>query len=395
MDKSFVPDASWMAQKYDEMNAMLFNGKLGACEFGIFTTGRGSGGGVLGWFEMRGANLKADRYNRRMFAATFAGKEYITKYNFVEVCKPKIELNGNYRGTEHGFLCTLVHEMCHYYTYMNGWAPTQAHGREFRDIGMVVASRSNGLFTVQRLASAEQMSEMELSDEMKAKKEKRLASKKASISAVVVFMPDGSIELTTTSSQPLIDKIKLYRGSGDKTGTILDRLYGNGTTVVVSNNPEVIDFLFSKGYKTNMRTWQYWNIEGKPWIEEFKRMLNGDSSYKNATESGNSEKKNPGKVFSIKTSNGVFECNADDRDELVSKIKRRFPKMSDETIEKVVNNPANYKTVMNESKVRIKRIVREVIEEYLNNESLESTDTEDVVSIKPGMNLGLVSPLQM
>jgi recombinational DNA repair protein RecT len=69
--------------------------------------------------------------------------------------------------------------------------------------------------------------------------------------------------------------------------------------------------------------------------------------------------------------------------------------MSDETIEKLVNNPANYKTVMNESKVRIKRIVREVIEEYLNNESLENTDTEDVVSIKPGMNLGLVSPLQM
>lgn len=393
MDKSFVPDVSWMAQKYDEMNAMLFNGKLGACEFGIFTTGRGSGGGVLGWFEIMGANLKVDRGYRRMYVLTYRGNEYVTKDNFVEICKPKIELNGNYRGTEHGFLCTLVHEMCHYYTYMNGWAPTQAHGREFRDIGMVVASRSNGLFTVQRLASAEQMSEMELNDEMKAKKEKRLASKKASMSAVVVFMPDGSIELTTTSSQPLIDKIKLYRGSGDKTGTILDKKYW--ATVVVNNNPEVIDFLFSKGYKTNMRSWQYWNIEDKPWIEEFKRMLNGDSSYKNADESGNSEKKKSVKVFSIKTSNGVFECEADDMDDLVSKIKRRFPKMSDETVDKVVSNPANYKTVMNESKNRIKRIVMEVIEEYLNNESLNDMDTEDVVNIKPGMNLGLVSPLQM
>jgi predicted SprT family Zn-dependent metalloprotease len=393
MDKTFVPDASWMAQKYDEMNAMLFNGKLGACEFGIFTTGRGSGGGVLGWFEMRGANLKADRYNRRMFADTFAGKEYINKDNFVEICKPKIELNGNYRGTEHGFLCTLVHEMCHYYTYMNGWAPTQAHGREFRDIGMVVASRSNGLFTVQRLASAEQMSEMELNDEMKAKKEKRLVSKKASMSAVVVFMPDGSIQLTTTSSQPLIGKIKFYRGSDDKTGTILDKKYW--PTVVVSNNPEVIDFLFSKGYRTNMRTWQYWNIEGKPWIEEFKRMLNGEASIQNVPQSDNSETKTPSKVFSVKTTNGVFVCDADDMYELVSKIKRRFPKMSDETIEKVVSNPANYKTVMNESKVRIKRIVREVIEEYLNNESLDDMDAENVVSIKPGMNLGLVSPLQM
>lgn len=393
MDKSFVPDASWMAQKYDEMNAMLFNGKLGACEFGIFTTGRGSGGGVLGWFEMMGANLKADRYNRRMFAATFAGKEYINKDNFVEICKPKIELNGNYRGTEHGFLCTLVHEMCHYYTYMNGWAPTQAHGREFRDIGMVVASRSNGLFTVQRIASAEQMSELELNDVMKAKKEKRLASKKASMSAVVVFMPDSSIQLTTTSSQPLIDKIKLYRGSGTKTGTIVDKLYG--TKVIVNNNPEVIDFLFSKGYRTNMRSWSYWNIDGKPWIEEFKRMLGGDGSVQNGSQTKEPERKSSSKVFSIKTTNGVFECDADDRDELVSKIRRRFPKMSEETIDKVISNPANYKTVMNEDRARIRRIVREVIEEYMNNESVGEGDVEDAVSIKPGMNLGLFSPLQM
>ena len=99
---------------------------------------------------------------------------YIDRNNFAELCHPTIELNGNYSGTEHGFLETLVHEMCHYYTEMDGYCPRQGHGFEFRNIGSIVTSRSNGMFTIQRLASAEQMTELELSDEMKAKRERRL-----------------------------------------------------------------------------------------------------------------------------------------------------------------------------------------------------------------------------
>lgn len=154
MEKNFVPNPQWMSEKYDEMNAMLFNGRLGSCGFNIFTTGKGSGGSVLGWFKITGHGIKIDRRTRKMFFENYWDREYINKDNFVDLCKPVIELNGNYHGTEHGFLSTLVHEMCHYYTYMEGWAPTQAHGREFRNIGSVVASRSNGMFTVQRIATA-------------------------------------------------------------------------------------------------------------------------------------------------------------------------------------------------------------------------------------------------
>ena len=383
MDKSFVPDVSWMAQKYDEMNAMLFNGKLGACEFGIFTTGRGSGGGVLGWFKMLGKNIMIDRRSRRMFVEDYYRKQFIDEENFVALCNPKIELNGNYRGTEHGFLCTLVHEMCHYYTYMNGWAPTQAHGREFRNIGMAVASRSNGLFTVQRLASAEQMSELELNDEMKSKKEKRLTNKKSSVSAVFVFHHNGrDVELTITSSAEVIEVIKNYYRQKD-------------VSVVVNNNADVIDFLFSKGYNRNMRTWRYWDIGDKPWVDELKGILLNSGTASVGDETAREKTAPPKRIFSIKTTKGTFECEFETKEELVAAIKQRMPNMSDETIDRIINNPANYKETMNESNSKIKRIIKEVIEEYLSDESLENTDTEEVVSINPGMNLGLVSPLQM
>lgn len=392
MEKDFVPNVQWMSEKYDEMNAMLFNGRLGSCGFNIFTTGRGSGGGVLGWFKITGNNIKIDRRTRRMFHSNFVvsnyyttqykNVEYINKDNFVDLCKPVIELNGNYRGTEHGFLSTLVHEMCHYYTYMEGWAPTQAHGREFRDIGSVVASRSNGMFTVQRIATAEQMSELELSDEMKAKREKRLANKKAAVSAVIVFKRDGAVELTITSNKSVIDVIKRYYEKKEE-------------TVVVNNNSNVIDFLFSKGYKMNMRTWRYWNIEGKPWLDELKNMLFGfeNNAETDVDEPESEEEVEPSKIFTIKTSTGTFECNADSKEQLIIAIKQRFPKMSDETVEKVINNPANYKEAA--SGVREERnILKEILDEFLENEGLKNNGIEDSVEITPDMNLGMFSPLQ-
>ena len=388
MEKNFVPNVQWMSEKYDEMNAMLFNGVLGSCDFNVFTTGTGSQGGVLGWFKMNGHKLRVDisssekEYERRMYIDNYWDREYIYHDNFVQFCKPMIELNGNYYGTEHGFLSTLVHEMCHYYTYMNGICPKQAHGKEFRKIAMKVSSMSNGMFTVQRIATAEQMSELELNDEMKAKREKRLANKKAVVSAVLVFKKDGNVELTMTSNQSVIDIIKKYYEKREE-------------TVVVNNNSDVIDFLFSKGYKKNMRTWRYWYLQGKPWLDELKNMLFGfeDNSETDIDGLESEKEVEPSKIFTIKTSTGTFECNADSREELIIAIKQRFPKMSDETVERVINNPANYKEAA--SGVREERnILKEILDEFLENEGLKNNGIEDSVEITPDMNLGMFSPLQ-
>ena len=44
----FKPTTAWMEEKYAEMNDLLFDGKLMGCDFGIFTTGRGSEGNHCG-----------------------------------------------------------------------------------------------------------------------------------------------------------------------------------------------------------------------------------------------------------------------------------------------------------------------------------------------------------
>ena len=378
IDKTFKPNTQWMREKYAEMNKLLFNGELGECNFEIFTTGRGSQGSVLGWFKIKNRNIRVDRYSRRMYVLGY-NKIVINKNNFAELCNPTIELNGNYSGTENGFLATLVHEMCHYYTYMYGYCPNQCHGREFREIASIVSNKSKGMFTIQRVASAEQMTQLELNDEIKAKIEKRLTNRKSVVSAIIVFTKDGKVKLTITSYSSLIDKISSEE----------QRRGGN---VVVSNNSEVIEYLFSKGYRRNFRTWRYWSIEGKPWIDELKNMLPEVSGTNRAqVKKANPNNNTPKMIFSINTSNGVFEVSCNSFVELRIKLQQRFPNMSYETINKLIGNRANFKK-LEENNMNTKKIIKEIIDEFLENEfGGDNTSVE----INPDMNLGMYSPLEI
>ena len=384
MDKTFKPTREWMAAKYAEMNEQLFNGSLGNCSFDIFTTGRGSQGGTLGWFKIKGSRILIERRSRRMYKDGW-DRIYINRSNFADLCYPTIELNGNYTGTEYGFLATLVHEMCHYYTYMNGYAPKQGHGPEFKEIGYIVSSRSNGLFTIQRLATAEEMSQLELSDEMKEKRAKRLANKKSSVSAVLVFTTNGKVKLTMTSSQNLID-------------TISNEENRRGENVITTNDSSVIDYLFSKGYRKNMRTWRYWSLEDKPWINEFKNMLPETSGQvlgvkrPQQPQVQQQEPKQPTRIFSIRTSTGTFEHDGSSYFGLKKALRERFPKMSDDALEKIIQNPANYR--MEENRINVKTIIEGVIDEFMENE-FRGANNNDSVEITPDMNLGKYSPLEL
>ena len=394
MEKNFVPNTQWMAEKYSEMNALLFNGALGDCDFNIFTTGKGSGGNTLGWFKITGNGIKIDRRTRKMYheyyryVGDFSRKEYIDKDNFVSFCKPRIELNGNYTGTEHAFLGTLVHEMCHYYTYMDGWAPTQAHGREFKDIGRIVSSRSNGMFTIQRLATAEEMTEFELNDEMKARKEKRMVNKKSSATAIITFFNNGTgnVRLTIAKDNHLINVINQY-------------YLNKGEHSIITNDSNVIDFLFSKGYRSVMRTFRWWDLSGQSWLGELKALLNKSGNDENNEEVPTDDvevqaaaETTPTRTFVIKTTSGEFKCKFRSEDELINKIKERFPKMNDETIRKIMSNPSNY---VNEGKRTMKDIINEVIEEFIANETGMNVGNNKDIEINPNMNLGKYSPLQL
>jgi predicted SprT family Zn-dependent metalloprotease len=249
----------WLAKKYNEMNSLLFNNRLGECDFNIFTSGSGSQGRTLGRFRLSGRDLKYNTYNRRMYRESmFTGERtFVDKGNFYAICHPVIELNGNYTGTEEALLSTLVHEMCHYYTYMDGRIPKQAHGSEFRYIAEIVSARSKGRFSITRLASAEEMADYELDDEIKKKRERRLQNKMAKMSAVIVFPQVGPIELTMATNANLISEIveinKKNNGE-DRRGKIIEK-------VVVSNDPRLIEMLCEKGYSSVSRTYRYYEID--------------------------------------------------------------------------------------------------------------------------------------
>jgi predicted SprT family Zn-dependent metalloprotease len=371
MAEKFRPTVEWMKENYNKMNHLLFNGSLGACNFEVFTTGKGSNGNVLGWFKMKGNFLCVEGRRRRMYKDIYGEKRYITKDNFVEFCHPTIELNGNYLWTEKAMLTTLVHEMCHYYTYMNGYSPGKAHGVEFREIAMRVSSKSNSFFTIQRLASAERLEEMELDATIQKRNEERAKRKIESMQVIVIKFSDGRYEVTTTSNHSLISKI-YYESQKNP----------DVDEIITSSNDEVLELLCNNGYNRNMRKWICWSDA------EVKKII--DSTNKDCwkvlyskVKFDNNEKKDKMHKFRIKTSVGEVVIEFNDEDDLFNKLRKRFPKATDETIRKIMFNPNNY---INES---INRIIKQLLKEYI-----DKNNEDDVIKINPNMNLGLYAPYE-
>lgn len=198
-DKTLIKiTPEWMEQKFNEMNKLLFNGALGSCKFSLFVTGKGSQGRTLGWFKTNKEHGVVGEYHIvgrtvdgvQMYYQDWDGDKFmISEEDFAYYMNPEIQLNGNYNWTEKAALSTLVHEMCHYRQHLFGFWPGTGsvkydpragkkvvtsfkylhHGQDFMKIAEQVSRKSNEFFTVERLARAEQMEQMDFTDDMKAK----------------------------------------------------------------------------------------------------------------------------------------------------------------------------------------------------------------------------------
>lgn len=333
----------WLKTKYDEMNHSLFNDSLGECKLGIFTTGRGMNGGTLGWFMLDSYGLKFKRSTRRLFKYDSWGDEiWVNKDNFVAMCNPTIKLNGNYKWTEKAALSTLVHEMCHYYCTMNGWEPKQAHGTEFKQIAAYVSNKSNGIFTVQRLASAEQMNEMELNDDTTDRLRRRFQK----VIVLFAFMKDNTIRMTNCISDELLNYVLNSYKRDDRV-----------RAVATSTDPALKDYLIKHGYGKIMTSFRYWEVSNKELannLDNYKLQpvyVPSDeiNSYRTqpavASAAPTQPTVNPNIIphFRIMLSTGQpFELRNVTLEQLKEKLRERFPKWSEEVIERTANNP-NYR----------------------------------------------------
>ena len=262
----------WIEKKYNEMNQLLFNGSLGQCNFGLFSSGRGSEGGWLGRFRI-GGKIVVNRITRQMSTKPkssgfiFVEGTTIRQYNFYNLCQPYIEFNSHYQATEDALLHVLVHEMCHYYTYMYGKAPKQGHGTEFKQIAQYIYNVSNGKFNITTHCDSAAFANFKLDDDMTKKKETRKENKKSKTTAILVFNDTNHIELSLIAStnQSLLNRIINVNTNKDK---FREDKRGKTTAIWTSNDSDFINLLFNNGYSRVFRTYKYWNIENKPFVEE-------------------------------------------------------------------------------------------------------------------------------
>ena len=413
------PTTEWMTKWYDIMNKRLFNGELGACILRPFTTGKGSNGRTLGWFKITASNIKVDRSTRRIFKSDYYSRQYVDRSSFPSICKPCIELNANYSAPEDSWLNTLVHEMCHYYTYMYGYAPKQGHGPEFREIGAIVSSKSNGLITIQRLASAEEMTHFDLDANIKQKNQERLDRKKSNLNVCVIILDNKQVRLVTTTSMKLVDEIANLHNTKNNT------LYFG-----CSHETGLVELLYSKGYRSSMRTYRYWDISNASWLnilpeyqwikvigkcatmEEALGLENKDENQPSLAVANNNKQEETHLGYHIiKDGTGYNLYNTETKHKTfgnpVEKIwfdneqnlfcfkngKFTFIGTPGHWQKYNVQENINHKN-MDKNTDKIKEAIRKKLREMID-EKINGNGEADSISISPDMNLGLESPFEI
>lgn len=247
MEEKFTPDIDWMIENYNRMNRELFGGALGFCSFNIMR----KGSRLLGSFSCQGRIMISKTY-RKMFALQANGTfDEIDSNNFVPLFKPMISLNGNYKATNESWLNALVHEMCHYYTYMNGIAPVQAHGNEFKEAARVVSERSHGRFTITRVASGEEAKQYELDPAIANQKVLLLKQKLHDRFIILISLKGRGYRLVITNSCPLIKEIISCEKAKSK--KITDE-------IVVIRDFTLSKKLYDMGYQTTVKTYRFWTL---------------------------------------------------------------------------------------------------------------------------------------
>ena len=195
-------------------------------------------------------------------------------------------------------------------------------------------------------------------------------------------MKNGEVRLTTTTKYDIIDNL------------ILRRKYRDVVKVSVSNDINLLRFLYEHGgYIRNIRNYGYWSLKDKDWVKDldnFKQKTYWNPEYEGQQDENPVEKKDT-LMFTIKTSSGVFETLFKDKNDLIDKLRQRFPNMPYNVIEKIIMNDNNYKIVKKKKK-HISNIINEVINDYVNDEVLPKEN--EGIKLTPNMNLGLKSPIE-
>ena len=211
LESSANVTTAWMEKMYAEFNNTLFDGKLPKC----LLEAKKLKNKMLGLFSFK---EKIWLRNPRQMNG---GKKYrIYKYsdkrtpiNDIQELMPTISMNndGSFRD-ETAMESTLVHEMIHFYTYKDGWAPAMAHGKEFKTLCIIIGNRAEKAYGKKLdLSVYADCENFTLSDEASKKEVAKL--KKQGVSIIIVETnnikyPTRIVFTTNSSFDKIIEQIK-------------------------------------------------------------------------------------------------------------------------------------------------------------------------------------------
>ena len=158
------PTVAWMKQKYNEFNAIYFDNLLPKCHLKATPMAESGGKFRAGYMKMNhtsgvmiynGANLYANPKT--------GGYDHIDKNNIYSIMKPVIAMNSNYSAPIDALENTLIHEMCHYYTWFNEDGSIRIpdkdndlHGQDFMNAAQMITQQSGGKIQIKKLVDAEE-----------------------------------------------------------------------------------------------------------------------------------------------------------------------------------------------------------------------------------------------
>lgn len=394
------PDSDWIQQKYDEFNRRYFNGRLNSCVLEC----RPCGSKFLGYFTIQGDNIKYEKSSRRMFWTHFDNSRVYVDYDsFVGICDPLIVLNTNYDAPESSWENTLIHEMCHYYTYMEGYVPKQGHGREFKDIARKLYDKTNGEIVITTYDATGGF--VQTNQKILQTAEKRQTNRISNTFATLVITRTKELDLRMFTEATLKTFLRfckdeiIYCSNSDLIARLFDlgynRIMRKLTIYWRITNPQIIDIL---------NQYQFYDRNGNK-TPSVKYLIGQDEDYIN------DEENNEDIPLQDEWHLGYKITRTDDGVNLVDKFGKKalnfnvdsiiFDENKQLFIMKFgkftkIGKPGEWKNLDNESlNRRLTSIIREAIRNEMNINNKDDEDEDDIGDVIPGMNLSLHSPYEL
>lgn len=211
LESSVNVTTAWMEKMYAEFNNTLFDGKLPKC----LLEAKKLKNKMLGMFSFKEkmwmCNPRQINGAKKYRICLYSDKK--TPIDDISEIEPTISMNtdGAFRD-ETAMESTLVHEMIHFYTYKDGWAPAMAHGKEFKTLCTIIGNRAEKAYGKKLdLSVYADCNKFTLTDEASEKAFAKL--KKQGMSIIIVETNDTKyptriVFATNSSFDKIIEQIK-------------------------------------------------------------------------------------------------------------------------------------------------------------------------------------------